>query len=319
MNQSNQNSKKQSIISYLIIGVLVLIVVYIFLTQGGKQAPTSPKAVKTQTVLADDLFGSDFKPAGNGEIYDSNNLYVKIDGREDLYLNNGFKSLQCRRFVKNNDKNAWAEVYLYDVNSSKNAFSVYSQQKRFESTPLDWTQTGSSTSDSVCAAFDKYYMEIVLSSADANLLNSSQMAGRKLASAYTKGQTEMPFFGLFPKENLVADSFKFINADAFSCSDLKDIYTAEYKINGNTVTAYISPTLPAETYEKYYRFLTNNGAEPIPLGFRLPAYRAYKLYNTNEIFFFNRAVFAGVRGTAPLEDVKNVFEKLYINLSANER
>ncbi len=309
MPQSKQNHRLQTIISVLIIAVLILIAAVIGLRQ-----VTYTKSASEESILSDDLFGGDFPPAGDSETYNRLNLYIKIDGKADLYLNNGFASLSCRRF-ENKPKKLWAEVFLYEMRSDREAFAVYSLQKRTESTPLDWTQFGYSTGDSIYAAFGKYYMEIVLSSEDGGLVNSATAAGKKISSAFNTGKTQLPAFSLFPKENLVPDSFKFINADAFGCSDLKNIYTAEYKINNNLITAYISETEPGQLYEKYYLFLNDNGAKELSLNYRLPAYRAYSLFGTNEIFFFTPLYFAGVRGTASIEDLKIAFKELYMSLA----
>ncbi|MGA2914580.1 MAG: DUF6599 family protein [Sedimentisphaerales bacterium] len=323
MPQFIQNHRRQTIISCLIIVSLILIAVAVGLKQKFYQKPasdslTEPKATAAQTILSADIFDSNFSPVGDTETYNSHNLYEKIDGRDDLYLGNGFISLQYRRFADKSAKNQEAEVYLYDMASAENAFAVYSLQKRSESTPLDWAQFGYSTPDSVYAAFSKYYVEIILSSENNALLTSAQNAAKKLSSAVSAGKTVMPVFDLFPAENLVTDSFKFINADAFGCSDLKNIFTAEYKINNNLITAYIRKTDPGQLYEKYYHFLIDNGAEELSLNYKLPAYRAYNLFGTNEIFFFTREYFAGVRGPAPIKDMQIVFEKLFESLSSQK-
>ena len=320
MPQSVRNSRRQTIISYLIIIFLISIAVAVCFKQKYYQKPvsdslTGPKAAPAPTILSADLFAGNFTAAENVETYDSNNLYEKIDGKADLYLNNGFISLQCRRFVNKSKKDAWAEVYLYDMANGENAFTVYSLQKRSESTPLDWAQFGYSTPDSVYAAVGKYYVEIVLSSDEASLLDASQTAAKTISSKVPAGKTVMPVFGLFPTENLVADSFKFINADAFSCSDLKNIFTADYKINNNSITAYICKTAPAETYEKYYRFLIDNGATELQLNIKIPAFKAVQLFGSNEIFFVTRDYFAGIRGSAPVEDMQKLTEKLIESLS----
>lgn len=309
MPQPNRNSRRQTIISCLIIIILVLIAVAIGFKQNSYQ-----KSGSDRTIISDNLFGSDFSPAGEIENYNRHNLYIKIDGRADLYLNNGFASLQCRRFVNKSDKNAWAEVYLYDMAKGENAFAVYSLQKRSESTPLDWAQFGYSTSDSIYAAFGKYYVEIILSSEDKSLLASAQNAAKKLFSSLSAGKTQMPIFDLFPTENLVPDSFTSINADAFGCSDLKNIFTAEYKINGNTVTAYLSKNNPAETFAKYYRFLIDNGGKDLP-NIEIAGAKAVELFGINEIFFVTGDYFAGVRGSAPIEDLQKLARKLTESLS----
>jgi len=303
-------TRSQTVISYLLIFLFILAAIAIGIKQQFYE-----KSVLGDTILSDGLFGTNFSPAGDVETYNSDNLYEKIDGKADLYLNNGFVSLQCRRFADKSKKDSWAEVYLYDMTNGENAFAVYSLQKRSESTPLDWAQFGYSTSDSVYAAFGKYYTEILLSSENNTLLASAQNAAKNLSSAISAGKTEIPFLNLFPTENLVNDSFKFINADAFGCSDLENIFAAEYKINGNNITAYLTKNRPADTFAKYYRFLTDNGAKELRHNIKLPDCKAVELFGTNEIFFRTGGYFAGVRGSAPIEDLQKLAEKLIVSLS----
>ncbi|MCX5632549.1 MAG: hypothetical protein NTW93_02580 [Phycisphaerae bacterium] len=309
MPQSTRNSLRQTVISWFLLILLVFIAVAIGFKQKSYQKSGSDSAI-----LSADLFAGNFTAAEDIENYNSKSLYEKIDGKDDLYLSNGFISLQCRRFTDNSVKDREAEVYLYDMADGENAFAVYSLQKRNDSTPLDWTQFGYSASDSVYAAFGKYYMEIILSSQDNSLLTSALNAAKKLSSAISAGKTQMPVFDLFPTDNLIADSFKFINADAFSCSDLKNIFTANYKISGNDITAYLSKNNPADTYAKYYRFLIDNGAKDLQHTIKLPDSKTVELFGTNEIFFVTGGFFAGVRASAPIDDLQKLAEKLIQNL-----
>jgi hypothetical protein len=308
MPKAIRNNQRQTVISYFIIILLILIAAAVGLKQRFFQ-----RFIPDQTVLSDSLFGTDFSPAGEVVTYNSDNLYEKIDGKADLYLNNGFISLQCRRFTDKSAKDRWAEVYLYDMANSENAFAVYSLQKRSGSSPLNWAQFGYSTSDSVYAAFGKYYIEILLSSEDKPLLAAAQNAAKQLSSALSAGRTEIWVLHFFPAENRVNDSFKFIKADAFGCSDLANIFTAEYKINGNSITAYLTQNRPAETFTKYSRFLTDNGAKELHHNIKLPDCRAVELFGTNEIFFSTGDYFAGVRGSAPMEDLQQLAKKLMEN------
>ncbi len=330
MPESANHNHTQTIISFFIIILLIFIAVAVGLKQQSYQ-----KSIPDQTILSDDLFGTNFTAAENVETYNSDNLYEKIDGKADLYLNNGFVLLQCRRFADSSaiafpsavalakeeakadksKKDSWAEVYLYDMADGENAFAVYSLQKRSESTPLNWAQFGYSTSDSVYTAFSKYYMEILLSSEDKSLLSLSQDAAKKLSSVVAGDKIQIPLLALFPAENLVNDSFKFIKADAFGCSDLENIFTAEYKISGNNITAYLTKNRPADTFAEYYHFLMGNGARELQQDIKLSDAKATELFGTSEIFFVIGDYFAGVRGSATIEDLQKLAEKLIESLS----
>jgi hypothetical protein len=266
------------------------------------------------TGLKSNLFSEKFIPTGDIENYSPSNLYEKIDGKADLYLNNGFVSLQWRRYADNSGSGKWAEIYMYELGNSENAFAVYSMQRREESTPLDWAQFGYATSDAIYAAAGKYYIEAAVSSEDAGLLNAASTAVKNLVSSISSGKMEIPFLNLFPKENLQAETFKFISADAFG-SDLKNIFAADYKINGNTVTAYMCKDSSGEIFNNYYKFLIDNGGTELKIDFQIPQCKAVELFGTTDVVFRAGEYFAGVRGTAGIHDYKQTAQKVFESLS----
>jgi hypothetical protein len=310
-------TKKQTIISCLIVVALIIIAVAIGFKQNHFtyfNANISIEAEKA-VFLTDSLFGEGFAPADIVENYNSDNLYEKIDGKADLYLNNGFISLQTRRFAENSSPENWAEAYFYDMGKPENAFAVYSTQKRSDSESLNWTQFGYSVSDSIYAVFGRYYVEIFLSSDNGKLLSSAESAAKRISAAVSAGKTDMPMMEFFPTENLVADSFKFIPADAFGCSDLKNIFTSEYKVGDKTAVVFLSTNAPAETYDKYYRFLLDNGGEELPHNLTIKNCKTVSLFGSIELFFYTDNYFAGVRGETEIENLKPIAEKVFQKIS----
>ncbi|MCE5341409.1 MAG: hypothetical protein LLF92_09845 [Planctomycetaceae bacterium] len=299
-------SQKQSTISIIVIILLFCIAIAV----GFKQQCY----LTEDTALENTLFGDKFIPTDDVENYTSSNLYEKIDGKADLYLNNGFISLQCRRFGDSSALDKWMEVYLYEMGNSDNAFAVYSMQKRADGTALDWTQLGYSTSDAIYAAAGQYYIETVISVNDAELFKAALNGVTMLAKSISSGKEEIPGKNFFPTENLVADSFKFISADAFG-SDLQNIFAAEYKIGENTITAYLCKDPTGGIYKNYHQFLIDNGGTELKTDSQLPNVKAVELFGTTDIIFKAGVYFAGVRGTAPLNDLKQTAEKLFEGLS----
>ena len=115
MPEKIKQNRKQSIASCIVVATLVVVAIAIGFKQNYfTQFDTDSTNITTKTekaaFLTDSLFGEGFVPAGGIENYNSDNLYEKIDGKADLYLNNGFVSLQTRRFAENSSSENWAEV-----------------------------------------------------------------------------------------------------------------------------------------------------------------------------------------------------------------
>ena len=321
MPEAIKRNRTHTAISYLILFVLVLIFTAIIIKQRHYYIPTSPVSQKsvtqsrpaspqTQSWLDEQLFGMDFKPANETEIYNANNLYEKIDGKADLYLQNGFSSLQCRRYSSNSSQQDWAEVYVYDMAKAKNAFAVYSGQIRSKNQPLDWAQFGYKTSDSIYIAAGNFYFEIILSSDSNLLLQTAESAARQFADLASKEPSEPFAISFFPKDNLVHNSFKLIRKDAFGCAEMENIFSAAYSVNGNSLTAFIADTQDSGSAQallrKYHSFLIENGGIELPHNIDMPGSKAVELFGTTDILFQYKNFFAGVRGSAPIEDLTNL-------------
>jgi hypothetical protein len=301
--------------------VLIIIFIAIIIKQKHYYVPAAPipekavtenrsTATKSSSWLSEQLFGTDFKPANEIETYNASNLYEKIDGKADLYLQNDFSSLQCRRYISNTSQQDWAEVYVYDMAKAKNAFAVYSGQMRSRRQLLGWTQFGYKTSDSIYIAAGNFYFEIILSSDSNQLLQIAESAARQLVDLASKEPSEPFAIHFFPKDNLVPNSFKLIRKDAFGCADMENIFSAAYSINGNSLTAFIADTKDSGSaqalFAKYHGFLIENGGTELPHNIDMPGSKAVELFGTTDILFQYKNFFAGVRGSGPIEDLTNL-------------
>jgi hypothetical protein len=328
MTQNNNNSK-QTIISYIILLAIVVIVAAIISRQNRPSDSIStiaqksqPASTKSLSWLNNGLFGNDFKPANDVENYNAENLYEKIDGKADLYLQNGFVSLQCRRYSSKVSEQNWAEVYVYDMAKTKNAFAVYSGQKRTGRKSLDWAQFGYKTTDSIYIAAGNFYFEIILSADSNELLQAAEAGAKQLAALASKIPSEPFAIGFFPKDNLVSDSYRLIGKDAFGCEGMDNIFTATYNIDANDLTAYIADMNDSGSaqalFEKYHKFLIENGGKELA-NTALPEAKAVELFGTTDIIFCDKNYFAGIRGSAPLGDLTNLAAIFKNSLSSTKK
>ncbi|MFA5292027.1 MAG: DUF6599 family protein [Phycisphaerae bacterium] len=321
MPEAINKNRTHTIISYIILFVLIIIFIGIITKQKHYYVPAAPttantasenKSVtpKTQDWLNQQLFGADFKPANEVESYNADNLYEKIDGKADLYLQNEFVSLQCRRYSSKQSDQEWAEVYVYDMAKGKNAFAVYSGQKRRKSQPLGWAQFGYKTKDAVYSASGNFYFEIILSSDANQLLDSAESAAKQLTGFALKEPSEPFAINFFPKDNFVFDSLKLIKEDAFGCAEMKNIFTAAYSISGNDMTVFIADMPDSSSaqvlFDKYYNFLIENGGTEPANNIDIPGSKAVELFGTTDIIFRYENYFAGVRGSGPIGNLTNL-------------
>jgi len=235
-------------------------------------------AVPTSEILADlgSLTPAGFETASQTEIYDSENLYEKINGKAALYLDSGFKKLLTQRFANKNDSNLWMELFVYDMDNIANAFSVYSTQKRpdVEMLSFAYPRFHYKTGNSLYFVHGQYYVEVVGSSESTKLLSAMVEITQKISGALAADDDTSPLevkMTLFPKENIVPGSIRLYLTSAFGFEGLTDTFVADYKCGDQTVTAFLSKRANAKEArmiaESCYQFLIDNGGveKTIPL------------------------------------------------------
>ncbi len=232
------------------------------------------------------LVPAGFKPLSEAEIYNPDNLYEKINGKAPLYTESGFVELLTQRFVSEDDETVWMELFVYDMGNIKNAFSVYSVQKRAGVELLPSMQFGYKTSNSLYFVHGKYYIELLGSAESAELLQAMGQVMQKISNNLPVDKdANIDKLTLFPEENLVLGSTKLYLADAFGFEGLTDTFAAKYRFGDETITAFLSKkdsaTEATTAFENYYKFLLDNGGKELPTS--NPKSKSVDFYGTLEI------------------------------------
>jgi hypothetical protein len=161
----------ESAISILIISILILIAAGIYLKQSDADISRFGMAVtaseSSQTTYGpveerslDALLPKGFKVLSAIEVYGQDNLYEKINGKAPFYIEAGFRKLGTQRFVSSDNPDLWMELFIFDMGNLRNAFSVYSLQKRADGKNLQ-DGTAYTTGNSLYMIHGKDYVEIV--------------------------------------------------------------------------------------------------------------------------------------------------------------
>jgi hypothetical protein len=212
----------------------------------------------------------DFAPIGKAETYNNDNLYEKIDGKAPMYQEAGFVKLDTQRFAAKSDSELGFEFYTYDMNNAKNAFSVYSRQKRADSTDL--TSLGDSAfgyvaGNEICVSLGKNYIEMIGSAESNDLVDLMKGFAGNLAAKFKPGEKDkIAELGFFP-QGTVAGTWKLQIDNAFGFDGLTDTYSAQYKAGDKTVTIFLSKRKNADeakaVAKNYFDFLITNGAKSV--------------------------------------------------------
>ena len=333
MSVPGRVKRLESVISICLLAILSLIGVGVFIkqfnyniSQYGTDAAPAPKLETQNSKFEIPFKSSSLTPIGfemlsKVEVYNSENLYEKIDGKAPLYTESGFEELFTQRFVSTSDPNLWMELYIYDMGTLRNAFSVYGVQRRADAEAFPSIQFAYKTGNALYFVHGKYYIELVGSSESGELFSAMAEAARKiqanLAIDHDSGITE---FAMFPQENLVAGSIKLYLVNAFGFERLTNTFTAKYRFGNETVTAFMSKradSRDAEAIAESYRnFLIENGAVIKSTTNKALVGKVMDSYGATEIVFTTGPFVAGIHEAENQQAAEKLAEILINRLNS---
>lgn len=334
-----RNKRLESAISVLLLALLLLIGLGVFIRQfdvdmvrfgidtttaGPLSEQTEPN---TQEPALDALMPDGFKEFSETETYDAGNLYEKINGKAPLYTESGFVKLFTRRFISKNDESLWMELYVFDMTAVRNAFSVYSVQKRPDARTLAFAkpQPCYKTSNGLYFIHGKFYVELIGSTESTALDKAMAEIAVKFASQTTVDDAKIVGLALFPEENRIQGSLKLYLANAFGFGAFTDIFTCRYKLGDESITTFISkrtdPQDARTTAESYYNFLIENDAVDKPTANKTLkdiGAKVLDFYDTTEIIFVIGPFLAGIHEAENQNAAEELAARLFDKLKKEE-
>ncbi len=261
-------------------------------------------------------------PLSPPERFSPDTLYEKINGRADLYLSSGFAALNTQRFSMDNTADKWVEVFIYDMTTPENAFSVFSMQRREGAQASDIVPNAYLTDNALFMVHNHFYLEII----GTDISEALQQAIGRLAQAFVKAHggsagASVPGANLFPASDLQADSLQLVAANAFGYEQLNRIHTAEYLIDGTRLTAFVSDRQTAEAASslavEYQQTLLAYGAARVNDPLMIAGASVMQFFDTYEIVFSRGRYLAGVHEADSLEAAVRLAGQLAAHLENN--
>jgi len=332
----DRNKRFESIISTLLLAILFLVGLGVFIRQFdvdmgrfGIDTTTADPLLgqtepNTQEPSLDALMPDEFKKLSKTETYNPENLYEKINGKAPLYTESGFEKLFTQRLISNDDDNLWMEVFVYDMATIRNAFSIYSVQKRADAQILTLTAPAPcyKTSNGMYFVHGKYYVELIGSTESTTLDKAMATIAENFASRIAVDDEKISELALFPEEDCVPGSFKLYLANAFGFDGFTDIFTCRYQIGNETITTFLSkhpnPQYAKTSVESYYNFLIGNDAKDKPTTNKTLkdiGAKVLDFYDTTEIIFTTGPFVGGIHEAENQKAAEELATRLFDKLS----
>jgi hypothetical protein len=296
-------SAKQSIISLLVILTLIGIVSALIAIQANfdiAKLGLAPKVQNTQNQIAQLLEKLNLKPLNPPISYNSENLHIKINGKAPFYIESGFNNLKTQLFALHLNPDPALEIYIYDMTTQKNAFAVFSTQRRSDIKTVQNFDPAFAyqAQNSLFMALSQYYIEIIGFSESPQLITLLPDIAQQFKNMPGMIEPEINELKLLPAQNLIKSSPRLYARAAFGFDEFNNIFAGTYKTGADDVTAFITEKETAQTaknlVQKYTDFLIENGAEKIT-DHSLPQNAVVlDFYGSIEIVFYKNNFLAGV-------------------------
>ena len=246
------------------------------------------------------------------ETFGPESLSEKIDGKAELYLSAGFLSLHSQRFVETGKPDRWLEVFVYDMGSMRNAFSVFSTQRRADAEDLAFTPFAYQTANALFFVQGQFYVEII--SASEQMAEAMLAIGQNFILKNPASSEAISEVALFPKASMVPDSVSLLAENVFGFSDLNNTFVARYRLGETSLTAFLSRRETAQEAQDlasaYLQFLVENGGVEAAMDAAIPEARLVKLFDAFELVFVHGSFLAGVHEA----ERKDLAEQLALQL-----
>lgn len=324
------DNRIETLLSIAVILLLVLTGTLIFLKQFRYDPSIFPSGMVLSTTSNQPL--PDEKPEGAlslknmtpmtpPETFNEENLSEKINGKAELYLSAGFKSLTSQRFNKPGNTGSWLEVFIYDMGNIENAFAVYSVQKREGLIPLELTEFIYKTENALFFVHGNYYIEITSSEVSDYLMDSMLSFSVDFIKNRNMRKKAIPETALFPSENLDSNSIILFPSNAFGFDQLNMVFAADYKMEKGKIKAFLSRRKnqkeAKELAGSYSDFLISLGGKSIGSESKPDNIEIIEIMDTYELIFSNGPFLAGIHSAEDLNGAKKIVSALNKKLGEN--
>jgi hypothetical protein len=290
--------------------------------QAGQAAAKTDAASQDKGVIEiNEAAPEGYSPMSEQETFDQISLSDKIDGKADGYLQAGFIRLATRRFSNNSDQNKWFEIYVYDMGAPRNAFSVYSSQKREGVTPRDFTEFAYSTNNALFFACGRLYVEIISAVEDPALIEDLIVMSKGFIEKQQADNAELPELSYLPAENMDKGSISLLSKNGFGYDKFDNIITATYQIGDKKILAFISIRETAENAAALAKGYDDTlsefvGSERLkPETDQIPGLVIADVFGEYEMFFTSENIIAGIHSASDKKLGERVAASLYQKIS----
>jgi len=192
-------------------------------------------------MIAGDAAGAGWTRSGEIQRFNSDNLYDKVDGRENLYKSFEFHELQAADFTAAGQQSRFIQVELFDMTTPKSALGIFAAERPAHPNSVKIGREGYTDTNGVFFWKGKYYVRIIGSDTEKSTQQAANSIARSIAELLPESKDDTAAADPLPTSGRLPNSFSYISESAFGQSFLKNVYSAKYKVNNIELTGFVMP------------------------------------------------------------------------------
>ncbi len=277
--------------------------------------PTSSGAAQTGFLPVD--FPEGWQAMGAVERYTPDNLYVKINGRAEQYLDFDVVGMETMTLVHDAESSRFLDAYIYDMGTQINALGIFATE-RSPGDDAPYGSDGYSVGSSVFFRKGQYYTQLLGSDDSPETRDALATVAQALDAAQPAEEAEASWAdAAFPSDGLAAGSSGYLSENVFGLSFLSDVYTADYEASGKTVTCFLAKRevreQAAELFLAYQGYIDEFG-ERAPMDWEDTPVVAGDFGGFYDVVFSKNGYFGGVTNATDLDAAEQFARALADNL-----
>ena len=206
---------------------------------------------------------ADWKTPATASHYTPDNLYIKIDGRADLYLQYHVAKLIFGAYPHASDPQRTIDVFWYDMAQPENALGIYRSEAPPDAAAVAVGRQGYQGGGAVFFVKGSCYIQVLPTGPDESDGAAALEIAKKIGDLIQDAESDDWAPKILPADGRVESSLEFLASEAFDLDFLEKVYTADYESDGVRIKLFIhraeSDDDAAALFEKYKAFFGEYG------------------------------------------------------------
>jgi hypothetical protein len=171
------------------------------------------------------------------EVFDSDNLYERINGAAPLFLENNFREMTSLIYAKDSD---YITIQAYRHSSPVDAFGMYASERSPDMTFYP-DIGGEAQGDDYGLFFfsGNIYVKMSANTTGEEVTKAFKTIAREMAAKIDEKASYPAIFNSFPKDGLIPYTQAYITKNYIGHEFLKLVYTADYNVNDKKIQLFV--------------------------------------------------------------------------------